>query len=65
MALDIAQEEQGAVRILGLRGRLDTDTSADLELAVEGALFGAFGTAGQRCTSTSRLVVHRSIADEH
>ena len=31
---------------------------ADLDLATEGALFGAFGTAGQRCTSTSRLLVH-------
>ena len=35
MALDIAQEQQGEVRLLGLRGRLDTDTSADLELAVQ------------------------------
>jgi len=31
---------------------------ADLDLAVEGALWGAFGTAGQRCTATSRLIVH-------
>jgi aldehyde dehydrogenase (NAD+) len=37
---------------------------ADLDLVVEGALFGAFGTSGQRCTSTSRLVVHRAIADQ-
>jgi aldehyde dehydrogenase (NAD+) len=37
---------------------------ADLELAADGALFGAFGTAGQRCTSTSRLIVHPSVADE-
>jgi aldehyde dehydrogenase (NAD+) len=37
---------------------------ADLELVTEGALFGAFGTSGQRCTSTSRLVVHRDVADE-
>jgi aldehyde dehydrogenase (NAD+) len=36
---------------------------ADLDLVVEGALFGAFGTAGQRCTSTSRLVLHRGVAD--
>jgi len=32
---------------------------ANLELAVEGALWGAFGTTGQRCTATSRLVVHK------
>src|SRR6266550_460552 len=31
---------------------------ADLDLALEGALWGAFGTTGQRCTATSRLVVH-------
>ena len=31
--------------------------------SIEGALFGAFGTSGQRCTSTSRLVVHRVVAD--
>ena len=35
---------------------------ADLELAVEGALWGAFGTTGQRCTATSRLIVHHAIA---
>jgi aldehyde dehydrogenase (NAD+) len=34
---------------------------ADLELASEGALWGAFGTTGQRCTATSRLILHRDI----
>jgi aldehyde dehydrogenase (NAD+) len=34
---------------------------ADLELALEGALWGAFGTTGQRCTATSRLILHRDI----
>jgi alpha-ketoglutaric semialdehyde dehydrogenase len=37
---------------------------ADIDLAVEGALFGGFGTAGQRCTSLANLIVIRSIADE-
>lgn len=37
---------------------------ADLDLAVEGALFGAFGTAGQRCTATSRLIVHHVVYQE-
>lgn len=37
---------------------------ADLELALVGALWGAFGTAGQRCTATSRLILHRDIKDE-
>jgi len=35
---------------------------ADLDLAVEGALWGAFGTTGQRCTATSRVIVHRDVA---
>ena len=38
--------------------------SADLDLAVRGVLFSAVGTAGQRCTSLRRLIVHESIADE-
>jgi len=37
---------------------------ADLELAVEGALWGAFGTTGQRCTATSRLILHEAISAE-
>jgi aldehyde dehydrogenase (NAD+) len=37
---------------------------ADLDLATDGAVFGAFGTAGQRCTSTSRLIVHPDVAGE-
>ena len=38
--------------------------SADLDLAVRGILFAAVGTAGQRCTTLRRLIVHRSIKDE-
>jgi aldehyde dehydrogenase (NAD+) len=34
---------------------------ADLDLALEGALWGTFGTTGQRCTATSRLILHRGI----
>jgi aldehyde dehydrogenase (NAD+) len=37
---------------------------ADLELALEGVLWGAFGTTGQRCTATSRLILHRQIHDQ-
>jgi aldehyde dehydrogenase (NAD+) len=37
---------------------------ANLELAIEGVLFGAFGTAGQRCTATSRLIMHENIFAE-
>ena len=38
--------------------------SADLELAVRGIAFSAVGTAGQRCTSLRRLIVHHSVRDE-
>jgi alpha-ketoglutaric semialdehyde dehydrogenase len=37
---------------------------ARLDLAVEGALWGGFGTAGQRCTAASRVVVHRAVYAE-
>ena len=37
---------------------------ANLELALDGALWGAFGTTGQRCTATSRILLHKSIASE-
>ena len=37
---------------------------ADLDLAVEGALFGGFGTAGQRCTSLGTAIVHERVHDE-
>ncbi len=37
---------------------------ADLDLAVEGALWGAFGTSGQRCTATSRLICHKDISSK-
>lgn len=36
---------------------------ADLDLALEGVLWGAFGTTGQRCTATSRVIVHEAVHD--
>lgn len=38
--------------------------SADLKIVVPGAVFGAVGTAGQRCTSTRRLIIHESVYDK-
>jgi aldehyde dehydrogenase (NAD+) len=37
---------------------------ADLKIVVPGAVFGAVGTAGQRCTSTRRLIIHESVYDK-
>jgi alpha-ketoglutaric semialdehyde dehydrogenase len=47
---------------LGGKNAMVVLDDADIDLVIEGALFGAFGTSGQRCTSTSRLVVHRQVA---
>src|SRR5690606_559427 len=37
---------------------------ADLELAVEGIVWSAFGTSGQRCTACSRVIVHESVKEK-
>ncbi|HEY0794766.1 MAG TPA: aldehyde dehydrogenase family protein [Acidisarcina sp.] len=37
---------------------------ANLDLAINGAVWGAFGTTGQRCTATSRIILHKDIAEE-
>ena len=49
---------------LGGNNAIIVAPSADLELAVRGILFGAYGTAGQRCTTTRRVIIHESIHDE-
>lgn len=49
---------------LGGNNAIILDESADLELAIPAIVFGAVGTAGQRCTSTRRLIVHESLHDE-
>ncbi|MEO1083995.1 MAG: aldehyde dehydrogenase family protein [Acidobacteriota bacterium] len=49
---------------LGGNNGLVVMDDADLDLALRGVLFGAVGTAGQRCTTTRRLFLHKSIAKE-
>jgi aldehyde dehydrogenase (NAD+) len=48
---------------LGGNNAIIIAADADLDMAVRAVLFGAVGTAGQRCTSTRRLIVHASIVD--
>lgn len=48
---------------MGGKNALIVMDDADLDLALEGVLWGAFGTTGQRCTATSRLLLHRKIHD--
>ena len=47
----------------GKNGQIVMD-DANLELALDGALWGAFGTTGQRCTATSRIIVQEGVHDE-
>jgi aldehyde dehydrogenase (NAD+) len=49
---------------LGGKNPLIIMDDANIDLAIEGVLFGAFGTAGQRCTATSRLIVHEKVYEE-
>jgi acyl-CoA reductase-like NAD-dependent aldehyde dehydrogenase len=49
---------------LGGKNPLVVMADADLDLAVEGALFSGFGTAGQRCTSLGTVIVDESVHDE-
>ncbi len=49
---------------LGGNNAIIMDETADVNLAIPAVVFGAVGTAGQRCTSTRRLFVHESIYDQ-
>ncbi len=49
---------------LGGKNPMIVMPSADLELALDGVIWGAYGTTGQRCTATSRLILHEDIYDE-
>ncbi len=46
---------------LGGNNAIIISREADLDMSLIGAVFGAVGTAGQRCTSTRRLIIHRSV----
>ncbi len=49
---------------LGGKNPMIVLADANLPLALDGLLFGAFGTSGQRCTATSRLILHDKVYDE-
>ena len=55
---------QSACLELGGKNPMVVMADCDLDLAVEGALFSGFGTAGQRCTSLGTAIVHQSVHDE-
>jgi alpha-ketoglutaric semialdehyde dehydrogenase len=49
---------------LGGKNAIIVMDDADLDLAVEGIIWSAFGTSGQRCTAASRVIAHRAVYDE-
>lgn len=60
VAMLVAERLGRSLLELGGNNAIIVDESADLDLAVPAILFGAVGTAGQRCTTTRRLLVHES-----
>ena len=60
----VAQRFGRALLELGGNNAMIVCPSADLELAARAILFSAAGTAGQRCTTLRRLIVHESVADQ-
>lgn len=64
VGVQVAKRMGRSLLELGGNNGLIVDKSADLKLAVPAIVFGAVGTAGQRCTTTRRLFVHEDIADE-
>ena len=68
MGLHVAQTVHGrlgkTIMELGGNNALIVAPSADIEMATQSIFFGAVGTAGQRCTSTRRVILHQSVADK-
>ncbi|MBU1569572.1 MAG: aldehyde dehydrogenase family protein, partial [Proteobacteria bacterium] len=62
VAKTVAERLGRSILELGGNNGVIVTPKADLETALRAILFGAVGTAGQRCTSTRRLVVHKNIA---
>jgi len=60
----VAQRFGRCLLELGGNNAIIVAPSADLDLAVRGIVFGAYGTAGQRCTTTRRVIAHASVIDE-
>jgi aldehyde dehydrogenase (NAD+) len=60
----VAQRLGRSLLELGGNNAIIVDRTADLKLAIPAIVFGAVGTAGQRCTTTRRLIVHESLFDD-
>src|SRR4051794_38636471 len=68
MGLNVAKTVHGrlgkTIMELGGNNALIVAPTADLEMATQSIFFGAVGTAGQRCTSTRRVIAHQSVSDK-
>jgi aldehyde dehydrogenase (NAD+) len=60
----VAERFGNTILELGGNNAIIVSQEADLSMVLVGAVFGAVGTAGQRCTSTRRLIVHESVYDK-
>lgn len=61
---EVAQRLGRSLLELGGNNAIIVTPEADLDMTIIGAVFGAVGTCGQRCTSTRRLIIHESVFDE-
>ncbi|MFD0761442.1 aldehyde dehydrogenase family protein [Lutibacter aestuarii] len=64
VAKTVAERLGKSLLELGGNNAIIVTPDADIKMTVIGAVFGAVGTAGQRCTSTRRLIIHESIYDK-
>lgn len=64
VAIAAAEHNKRLTLEMGGKNAVIVMDDANVDLAVDGILWGAFGTSGQRCTATSRVIVHRSIQKE-
>ena len=64
VGIKVAERLGRSLLELGGNNAIIITDSADLNVTIIGALFGAVGTAGQRCTTTRRLIIHESIYEE-
>ena len=64
VAITVAKRLGKTLLELGGNNAIIVTEEADLKMTIVGAVFGAVGTAGQRCTSTRRLIVHEKVYDQ-
>ncbi|MEI7487401.1 MAG: aldehyde dehydrogenase family protein, partial [Chryseobacterium sp.] len=60
----VAERFGKSILELGGNNAIIISKDADIDMSIIGAVFGAVGTAGQRCTSTRRLIIHEDVYDE-